>query len=488
LHDQHDRMNDFDASLPARGRDGPASFNGDGNRNPRGRRRRGNRRRRGGGPNGTGGPNGRLDRDERDDRDRDLDAPDGADWLDAGGDDRNGSGYDRDREPARDRDHRGGGGRPDDREEQEAVSGCLFIVKDGFGFLRQARHNYLSGPGDIFVPNGLIQRFRLRSGQFVEGRLGRGRRGKKRRPLEVVDRVDGDTPDVAARRPGFKSLISVDPTRRINLESQNDPTLRVIDLVTPIGFGQRMLVVAPPRTGKTVILQKMANAICQNHPNAHVIVLLVDERPEEVTDFRRTCTSAEVVASSLDMDAAAHVAVVEVVNERVRRLAEAGKDVVCLMDSLTRMSRAFNTERGRSGRTLSGGMDSTAMQKPREFFGSARAFEGGGSITNIATVLVDTGSKMDQVIFEEFKGTGNCELVLNRELADLRVYPAINVKDSGTRKEEKLRDPQELQLINILRRGMLRFGPQRAMEALVQRVKTTSSNAELLLMLQKQAI
>ncbi|MCO5171829.1 MAG: transcription termination factor Rho [Planctomycetes bacterium] len=443
----------------------PATVTG---REPGRRRRRGHRRRRR--PLGDGAQDGRSDRDADGDDGQDREAfrhdPRLAPRHDGG---RNGA------SPA--------------VEEEEAVSGCLFVVKDGFGFLRQARLNYLSGPGDVFVPAGVIQRYRLRSGQFIEGRLGRGKRGKKRRPLEVVDRVDGDPPEVASRRPGFKSLTSVDPTRRINLEGRdNDPTLRVIDLVTPIGFGQRMLIVAPPRVGKTVILHKIANAIGQNHPDAHVIVLLVDERPEEVTDFRRTCTHAEVIASSLDMDPSAHVAVVEVVMDRVRRLAEAGKDVVCLMDSLTRMSRAFNTERGRSGRTLTGGMDSTAMQKPREFFGSARAFEGGGSITNIATVLVDTGSKMDQVIFEEFKGTGNCELVLNRELADLRVFPAINVKDSGTRKEEKLRDPQELQLINLLRRGMLRFGAQRSMEGLVSRVKTTSSNAELLLMLQKQAI
>jgi transcription termination factor Rho len=468
-----------DDELSFRGRDGHdpgISSAGDG---PRGRRRRrGNRRRRrGGGEDRFEGPDLRADgRDGRaDDRPGDCDAR---------FDDR------RRERPVRDL-HRNGNGAypPDDDGEPEPVAGCLFVTKDGFGFLRQARHNYLSGPADVFVPAPIIQRYRLRSGQLIEGALGRGRRGKKRRPLEVVTSVDGEPPEQAGRRPSFKSLVAIDPTRRINLETrENDTTLRVIDLVTPIGFGQRMLIVAPPRTGKTVILQKMANAIGQNHPDAHVIVLLVDERPEEVTDFRRSCTHAEVIASSLDMDASAHVAVSEVVLERVRRLAEAGKDVVCFMDSLTRMSRAFNTERGRSGRTLTGGMDSTAMQKPREFFGAARAFEGGGSITNIATVLVDTGSKMDQVIFEEFKGTGNCELVLSRDLADLRVFPAINVKDSGTRKEEKLRDPQEMQLVNLMRRGLLRFGAQRSMEGLVGRVKTTSSNAELLMMMQKQLI
>ncbi len=374
-------------------------------------------------------------------------------------------------------------------EPEVAVEGLLVVTKEGFGFLRQRKSNYLPGTGDVFVPQGLIQRLRLRQGSYVEGTLARGRRGKRKRPLERVERVDGEPPQEAARRPHYKQLVSVDPERRIHLETRdNDPTLRVIDLVTPMAFGQRALIVAPPRTGKTVILHKLANAISENHPEAKVIVVLVDERPEEVTDFRRSCTQAEVIASSLDMDASAHVAIVETVLHRLRRLAEAGQDVVCLMDSLTRMARAFNTERGRSGRTLTGGLDSTAMQKPREFFGAARAFEGGGSITNIATVLVDTGSKMDQVIFEEFKGTGNCELVLNRDLADLRIFPAINVKDSGTRKEEKMRDPQEMQLITLMRRALMRYGTQRVMEALLQRVKTTQNNAELLLMLQKQAI
>jgi transcription termination factor Rho len=363
----------------------------------------------------------------------------------------------------------------------------LIKAKDGFGFLRQASNNYLSGAGDIYVPAGLIQRHKLRPGQYIQGALARGRRSRRKRPLESIKLVDGLPPAEAGRRPRTKQLTPVDPTRRIILETaENDPTLRAIDLTVPIGFGQRMLIVAPPRTGKTVILQKMANAIRENHPEAKVIVVLVDERPEEVTDFRRSCEGAEVVASSLDMDGSAHVAIVEVVLERVRRLAEAGHDVVCLMDSLTRVGRAFNTERGRSGRTLSGGLDSTAMQKPREFFGAARAFEEGGSITNISTVLVDTGSKLDQVIFEEFKGTGNAELVLNRDLADLRIFPAINAKESGTRKEEKLRYPQEQQLINLLRRALMRFGTQRVMESLLEKLKTTRNNAELLLMLQKQ--
>ena len=463
-----------------------------------GNRRRRRRRRRGGG--GEGGRNDRgSDRNDRGSDRNDRGSDRGGGRNDRGGGDRNrgrntnnqGGGRSKRRRGRNDRGGRGGGGGesrgPD--PSLEPVEGLLFVTKEGFGFLRQAKNNYLSGNGDVFVPQGVIQRYRIRPGQFIEGQLGRGKRGRKKRPLDTVLKVDGDSPERAARYPHFKQLISTDPVRRINLQSpDNDPTLRVIDLVTPMGFGQRALVVAPPRTGKTVVLQKVANAVALNHPEAHTVVLLVDERPEEVTDFRRTCTTAEVVASSLDMDASAHVAVVEVVLDRMRRLAEAGKDVIVLTDSLTRMARAFNTERGRSGRTLTGGLDSTAMQKPREFFGAARNFEDGGSITHIATALVDTGSRMDQVIFEEFKGTGNLELILSRDLADLRIFPAINVKDSGTRREEKLRDPEEFRLINLMRRALVRYNPQRAMEALLERVKTTRSNAELLLMLQKQVV
>ncbi len=418
-----------------------------------GRRRKRRRRRRGGGEGGGGG---------------------------GGGENRRGGGRSR-REPESSSDE------PHDASME--VEGLLVTTKEGFGFLRQRKNNYLSGSGDVFVPQNLIQRLKLRPGQWIEGVLGRGRRSKRKRPLDRVLRVEGISPREAARYPHYRNLTPVDPRRRISFETQdNDVTTRIVDLATPMGFGQRALIVAPPRTGKTVILHKIAHAISENHPEAVVIVVLVDERPEEVTDFTRTCLDAEVVASSLDMDASAHVTIVEVMLHRIRRLAEAGKDVVVLTDSLTRMARAFNTERGRSGRTLSGGLDSTAMQKPREFFGAARAFEEGGSITSIATVLVETGSKMDQVIFEEFKGTGNCELVLSRDLADMRVFPAVNFKDSGTRKEERLRDHQEMHLTNMLRRGLLRQNKQRLMEGLIRQVKSTRSNAELLLMVQKQMV
>jgi transcription termination factor Rho len=385
---------------------------------------------------------------------------------------------------------------PDSRNDSQAqdrdgerVRGVLFVVKDGYGFLRQAKNNYMSGPGDIYVPKNVIQRYRIRPGSEVDGALGRGRRGKKKRPLEVVFSINNGPPEQHSRTRHWKEFTSVDPNRRIRLEVKSgDLALRIVDLVTPIGFGTRGLITAPPRTGKTVLIQKMAGAIAENHPEARLIILLVDERPEEVTDFRRTCKTAEVVASTLDMDPADHVTICEVVLDRCRRLVETGKDVVLFIDSLTRMARAFNTERGRSGRTLTGGLDSQAMQKPREIFGAARFHERGGSLTTIASCLIDTGSKMDQVIFEEFKGTGNMELVLSRELADKRIFPAIDVKGSGTRKEEKLRTHEELRLVNAMRRGIVRLPPQKAIETLIERVRQTQNNAEFLMMLQKASL
>ncbi|MBI3725760.1 transcription termination factor Rho [bacterium] len=368
----------------------------------------------------------------------------------------------------------------------DRVQGILFVVKDGYGFLRQQKNNYMSGAGDVYVPKNVIQRYRIRAGSEVDGALGRGRRGKKKRPLETVFTINGRPPEEHSRTKHYKDMTSIDPERRIRLEVRSgDVALRTVDLFAPIGFGQRALIVSPPKTGKTMLLQKIANALAENHPEARAIVLLVDERPEEVTDFRRTCKAAEVVASSLDQDPADHVAICEVVLERARRIVETGKDVVLFIDSLTRMARAFNTERGRSGRTLTGGLDSAAMQKPREIFGAARCAERGGSLTIVATCLVDTGSKMDQVIFEEFKGTGNMELILSLKLAERRVFPAIDMKASGTRKEEKLRDHEELRLVTLLRRGLIRYPPQKAMEALLEKLKTTQNNAEFLLQLPK---
>jgi transcription termination factor Rho len=371
----------------------------------------------------------------------------------------------------------------------DRVRGVLFVVKDGYGFLRQAKNNYLSGAGDIYVPKSVIQRWRIRAGSEVEGTLGRGRRGKKKRPLEVVTSINDAPPEQHARTRHWKEFTSVDPRRRIRLETKSgDIALRVVDLVAPMGFGQRALVVAPPRTGKTVLIQKIANAIAENHPNAKLVILLVDERPEEVTDFRRTVKTAEVIASTLDLEPADHVTVSEVVLDRCRRLVETGQDVVLLIDSLTRMARAFNTERGRSGRTLTGGLDTQALQKPREIFGAARFHERGGSLTVIATCLIDTGSKMDQVIFEEFKGTGNCEIYLSRELADKRMFPAVEIRTSGTRKEEKLRTPEELRIVNAMRRGIVRFPPAKALEQLLEKLEKTQNNAEFLVALQKASI
>ncbi len=296
----------------------------------------------------------------------------------------------------------------------------------------------------------------------------------------AVDRINGMDPEKHRELPVFKQLTSIDPNKRIDLEGKmNDISLRVMDLICPIGRGQRCLIVAPPRTGKTMLLQRIAQVIAMNHPEIHIIMLLVDERPEEVTDMQRN-VKGEVVSSSLDKQATAHARLSELVLERARRLVECGKDVVILLDSLTRLARAYNRESGDRGRTMSGGLDTRAMEKPREFFGSARALEEGGSLTIIATCLIDTGSKMDQVIFEDFKGTGNAELVLHRPLAERRIFPAIDINASGTRKEEKLRHPMELERVYRMRRALAQFKPIEAMEALIPRVQKWPSNSAFL--------
>lgn len=370
-----------------------------------------------------------------------------------------------------------------DKDTQE-VHGFLFVSRDGFGFLRQPENSLASSSADIFVPNHLISRYNLRPGVEITGEASSARKSK-RNPLQRIHTVEGMPPQDYGHQPKFSSMTSVDPHRRLILERENrDMTLRLVDLITPMGFGQRALIVAPPRTGKTVILQKLVNAICGNHPEAKVIVMLVDERPEEVTDFTRNCQGAEVLSSSLDKDPSVHVEMSEMVLERCRRLVERGEDVVLCIDSLTRMSRAYNIERGKSGRTLSGGLDAQAMQKPREIFGAARVGEL-GSLTIIATALVDTGSRLDQVIFEEFKGTGNMELVLRRDMADHRIFPAIDVQESGTRKEEKLRTPDEHRRVNMLRRMLLRGKAMPAMEGLRKKMDETQNNAMFLMNLPK---
>ena len=361
------------------------------------------------------------------------------------------------------------------------MKGLLELMPDGFGFVRAAKNSFLPSQSDPFVSQALIRRHEVREGSEVVVEVVPARReGQNPSALSIL-RVNGQDPDMCRRLPHFKDLTATDPDRRFRIaaEPNADVSLRIIDLLSPIGRGQRALIVAPPRTGKTILLQKLANAIEKHHPEAHVMMVLIDERPEEVTDMRRSI-KGEVIASSYDQMAKGHVRLAEIVLKYARRLVETGKDVVVFLDSLTRMGRAYNLEIGHSGRTMSGGLDSRTMEKPREFFGSARCCEHGGSLTIIATALIDTGSRMDQVIFEEFKGTGNMELVLSRQLADRRIFPAIDINKTGTRKEEKLRTPNELQQCWTLRRVLNQLKPIEGMELLIDRLSKTSSNTEFL--------
>ena len=363
------------------------------------------------------------------------------------------------------------------------ASGCLEIVREGHGFLRSAKNNFLACPEDVFVTQQQIRRHALRTGDIVEGPIRDPRDRDRFFCLGNVATVNGKEPSVAARVIHFENLTATFPTRRIILET--DPkefSTRVVDLFTPIGFGQRGLIIAPPRVGKTVLLQKMANAISKNYPEAMLIILLIDERPEEVTDMQRN-TKAMVLSSTFDEEPQHHVNVTEMVLEMSKRQVENGRDVIILMDSLTRMARAYNTVQPHSGKILTGGVDALAMHRPKRFFGAARNIEGGGSLTIIATGLVDTGSRMDEVIFEEFKGTGNMEIVLDRGLADKRIYPAIDIDKSGTRKEDLLLDPMELEKTWGMRRILSDAGPESAMKSVLNSLKKTQSNPEFLLAL-----
>ena len=363
------------------------------------------------------------------------------------------------------------------------ASGCLEIVREGHGFLRSAKNNFLACPEDVFVTQQQIRRHALRTGDIVEGPIRDPRDRDRFFCLGNVATVNGKEPSVAARVIHFENLTATFPTRRIILET--DPkefSTRVVDLFTPIGFGQRGLIIAPPRVGKTVLLQKMANAISKNYPEAMLIILLIDERPEEVTDMQRN-TKAMVLSSTFDEEPQHHVSVTEMVLEMSKRQVENGRDVIILMDSLTRMARAYNTVQPHSGKILTGGVDALAMHRPKRFFGAARNIEGGGSLTIIATGLVDTGSRMDEVIFEEFKGTGNMEIVLDRGLADKRIYPAIDIDKSGTRKEDLLLDPVELEKTWGMRRILSDAGPESAMKSVLNSLKKTKSNPEFLLAL-----
>ncbi|MEK6642944.1 MAG: transcription termination factor Rho [Planctomycetota bacterium] len=359
--------------------------------------------------------------------------------------------------------------------------GVLEILPDGFGFLRSPEYNYVPCPDDIYISPSQIRRFGLRSGHIIAGQIRPPKESEKYFALLRVEAICFEEPDKVVDKAVFEDLTPHHPIRRVYLETTpEEVNMRVIDLCTPIGFGQRMLIVAPPRTGKTVLMQKMANAITTNHPDAYVIILLVDERPEEVTEMQRH-TKAEVVSSTFDEPASRHVQVAEMVIEKAKRLTEYGRDVVILLDSITRLARAYNTEVPHSGKILTGGVDANALQKPKRFFGAARAIEEGGSLTIIGTALVDTGSKMDEVIFEEFKGTGNSELHLDRRLVEKRIWPAIDIAASGTRKEELLCDPRELELIYKLRRVLVDMNPIEAMELLTTRLKKVKSNAEFLM-------
>jgi transcription termination factor Rho len=361
--------------------------------------------------------------------------------------------------------------------------GVLEVLPDGYGFLRNPDYNYLSSSDDIYVSPSQIRRFGLRTGNIVSGQIRPPKDSEKYFALLRVEAINFENPDNLAEKVVFSDLTPLHPEKRFVLETTADElNMRIIDIVTPVGKGQRGLIVAPPRTGKTILLQKIANALSTNHPEVKLIVLLIDERPEEVTEMeRKTADDVEVISSTFDEPAARHCQVAEIVIEKAKRLVEYGQDVVILLDSITRLARAYNTEMPHSGRILTGGVDAGAMQMPKKFFGAARNVEEGGSLSIFATALIDTGSKMDEVIFEEFKATGNMELHLDRRLVDRRTWPAIDISRSGTRREELLLDPRELQLVYRLRKVLSELNPVDAIELLKSRLTKTRSNAEFLL-------
>ena len=358
--------------------------------------------------------------------------------------------------------------------------GVLEVLPDGFGFLRAPDYNYLPGPDDIYVSPSQIRKFDLHTGDTVSGQIRSPKEGERYFALIKVEAVNFEPPEKAREKVFFENLTPLYPQGRIVLETTPDNLSgRVMDLMTPIGKGQRGLIVAPPRTGKTMLLQSIANSIAQNHPEIYLIVLLIDERPEEVTDMQRS-VRGEVISSTFDEPAQRHVQVAEMVIEKAKRLVEHKKDVVILLDSITRLARAYNTIVPASGKILSGGVDSNALQRPKRFFGAARNIEEGGSLTIIATALIDTGSRMDEVIFEEFKGTGNMEIHLDRKLVDRRVFPAIDIQKSGTRKEELLLPKEDLNRVYVLRKVLNPLSPVEAMELLLSKMSKTKSNAEFL--------
>ena len=371
-----------------------------------------------------------------------------------------------------------------EKNEQITAIGVLEVLQDGFGFLRAIESNYLPGPDDIYVSPSQIRRFGLRTGDSVEGEIRGPKDAERYFALLKVNKINYEDPEKVRNKIAFDNLTPLYPDERIKLEVEStkiekkpDNTARLIDLVSPIGKGQRALIVSPPRAGKTIILQNVAQSITANHPECFLMVLLIDERPEEVTDMQRS-VKGEVVASTFDEPASRHVAVAEMVIEKAKRLVEHKKDVVILLDSITRLGRAYNAVIPSSGKVLTGGVDANALQRPKRFFGAARNIEEGGSLTIISTALVDTGSRMDEVIFEEFKGTGNCELILDRKVADKRIYPALDITRSGTRREELLFEKDDLSKMNVLRRIISPMGTMDGIEFLISKLKNTKNNAD----------
>jgi transcription termination factor Rho len=378
-------------------------------------------------------------------------------------------------------------------KEEITGAGVLQLLQDGFGFLRAMESNYLPGPDDIYVSPSQIRRFGLRTGDTVEGPVRAPKEGERYFALLQVSKINFEEPDKSRHKIAFDNLTPLYPDKQLVMEIETsktekkpDLTPRLIDLVSPIGKGQRSIIISPPKAGKTMILQSIANSIAKNYPECYLIVLLIDERPEEVTDMQRT-VKGEVISSTFDEPAQRHVAVAEMVIEKAKRLTEHKKDVVILLDSITRLGRAYNAVIPSSGKVLTGGVDANALQRPKRFFGAARNIEEGGSLTIISTALIDTGSRMDEVIFEEFKGTGNSETVLDRKIADKRIYPAIDITKSGTRREELLFDKNDLQKMNVLRRIIAPMGTMDAIEFISSKLKDTKNNAEFFNSMNKPA-
>jgi len=380
-----------------------------------------------------------------------------------------------------------------EKNEQITATGVLEVLQDGFGFLRAIESNYLPGPDDIYVSPSQIRRFGLRTGDSVEGEIRGPKDAERYFALLKVNKINFDNSEKGRNKIAFDNLTPLYPNERIKLEVESnkiekkpDNTARLIDLVSPIGKGQRSLIVSPPRAGKTIILQNIAQSITANHPECYLMVLLIDERPEEVTDMQRS-VKGEVVASTFDEPASRHVAVAEMVIEKAKRLVEHKKDVVILLDSITRLGRAYNAVIPSSGKVLTGGVDANALQRPKRFFGAARNVEEGGSLTIVSTALIDTGSRMDEVIFEEFKGTGNSELILDRKVADKRIYPALDITRSGTRREELLFEKDDLSKMNVLRRIISPMGTMDGIEFLISKLKNTKNNSDFFNSMNKSA-